>query len=99
MPIPFDCPHCGLQTLVEDEYAGQSGPCASCGKTITVPYEPMSGDTATMVRVYTRPAKAPVGNRSTGPSQKWTRVLGDNLLANRAAVGDFGEPTQSGEMG
>ncbi len=37
MPIPFTCPHCGAQTTVSDEYAGQSGPCASCGQTITVP--------------------------------------------------------------
>jgi len=37
MPIPFTCPHCGLQTSVADEYAGQTGPCAGCGKPITVP--------------------------------------------------------------
>jgi prepilin-type processing-associated H-X9-DG protein len=37
MPILFTCPHCGLQTNVGDEFAGRSGPCASCGKTITVP--------------------------------------------------------------
>ena len=37
MPILFTCPHCGRQTHVADEYAGQSGPCAACGKTITVP--------------------------------------------------------------
>jgi hypothetical protein len=37
MPLPFNCPHCGLETLTDDEYAGQSGPCAGCGKTITVP--------------------------------------------------------------
>jgi prepilin-type processing-associated H-X9-DG protein len=37
MPIDFTCPHCGAQRMVEDQYAGQSGPCASCGKTITVP--------------------------------------------------------------
>jgi len=37
MPIPFTCPHCGSQTEVSDEYAGQSGPCAQCGKPITVP--------------------------------------------------------------
>jgi hypothetical protein len=37
MPIPFTCPHCGRQTNVPDEYAGQSGPCAGCGQTITVP--------------------------------------------------------------
>lgn len=37
MAIAFTCPHCGYQTNVADEYAGQSGPCAKCGKTITVP--------------------------------------------------------------
>ena len=37
MPIPFTCPHCGTQTSVDDRYAGQTGPCASCGQTITVP--------------------------------------------------------------
>jgi hypothetical protein len=38
MPLSFSCPHCGLETLVDDEFAGQSGPCAGCGKEITVPY-------------------------------------------------------------
>lgn len=37
MPIPFACPHCGHQTDVDERYAGQTGACASCGKTITVP--------------------------------------------------------------
>jgi prepilin-type processing-associated H-X9-DG protein len=37
MPIDFRCPHCGHQTLVADQFAGQSGPCANCGQTITVP--------------------------------------------------------------
>ncbi len=37
MPIPLTCPHCGLQTNVPEELMGTSGPCAQCGKTITVP--------------------------------------------------------------
>ena len=37
MPISFTCPHCGTQTNVADQYAGQSGPCARCGKIISVP--------------------------------------------------------------
>lgn len=37
MPIPFQCPHCQLFTLVDDQYANHTGPCASCGKTVTVP--------------------------------------------------------------
>ena len=40
MPIPFTCPHCGRETAVDEQYAGQAGPCASCGKTITVPSLP-----------------------------------------------------------
>ena len=37
MPIPFICPHCQHETLVEDKYAGQTGSCIECGKPITVP--------------------------------------------------------------
>jgi prepilin-type processing-associated H-X9-DG protein len=37
MPIDFACPHCGTRTNVADQYAGQSGPCAGCGKMVTVP--------------------------------------------------------------
>lgn len=37
MPILFICPHCGHETDVADEYAGQSGPCIGCGKTVTMP--------------------------------------------------------------
>jgi hypothetical protein len=40
MPIQFTCPHCGAQTDVSDQYAGHTGPCASCGKPITVPALP-----------------------------------------------------------
>jgi len=37
MPIQFTCPHCGTESDVAEQYAGQSGPCVSCGKTVTVP--------------------------------------------------------------
>lgn len=37
MSLPFACPHCGEQTLVDDEFAGQSGPCINCGRIIVVP--------------------------------------------------------------
>ena len=42
MPIQFACPHCGKQTTVADQYAGQSGPCAGCGKAVTVPFSSAS---------------------------------------------------------
>lgn len=41
MPIQFTCPHCGVQTSVAEQYAGQSGPCAHCGGSVTVP--PLAG--------------------------------------------------------
>ena len=44
MPIAFTCPHCGASNEVADEYAGQSAPCAACGKTMGVP--PLAGNIA-----------------------------------------------------
>ena len=43
MAILFTCPYCGTQTDVYEEFAGRSGPCAICGKTITVPYPSTAG--------------------------------------------------------
>jgi hypothetical protein len=37
MPIAYSCPHCGKQYSVAEQYAGQSGPCAACGKPIAIP--------------------------------------------------------------
>lgn len=37
MPLLFTCPHCQTKTLVENEFAGKAGACASCDKPITVP--------------------------------------------------------------
>jgi prepilin-type processing-associated H-X9-DG protein len=42
MPIHFTCPHCAAATDVAEQYAGQSGPCARCGQSITVP--PLGAD-------------------------------------------------------
>ena len=37
MPIHFICPHCAAPTNVDEKYAGQVGPCAHCGRPITIP--------------------------------------------------------------
>jgi len=37
MSIHFICPHCAAATEVAEKYAGQTGPCAYCGKSITIP--------------------------------------------------------------
>ena len=44
MPIQVKCPHCGVETLVDEKYAGTSGPCRSCGQTVTTPANPYSAD-------------------------------------------------------
>jgi hypothetical protein len=41
MPIQFACPHCGKQTVVADQFGGQTGPCAACGATVTIPLASM----------------------------------------------------------
>jgi prepilin-type processing-associated H-X9-DG protein len=43
MPISYSCPHCGKHYSVADQYAGQTGPCASCGKSITIPLASIGG--------------------------------------------------------
>lgn len=37
MAISFTCPACGQSSVVGDEFGGQTGPCRSCGKTVTIP--------------------------------------------------------------
>ena len=37
MTFRFSCPHCHALTDVEDQYAGQSGACFSCGQPIHLP--------------------------------------------------------------
>lgn len=37
MAISCICAHCGKSSLVDDHFAGQTGPCAACGKAITIP--------------------------------------------------------------
>lgn len=38
MSISFTCPSCGQTSVVGDEFGGQTGPCRSCGKSVTVPF-------------------------------------------------------------
>lgn len=40
MPFKFTCPYCFKKTLVEDSLSGKSGPCAGCGKTVSIPAAP-----------------------------------------------------------
>jgi prepilin-type processing-associated H-X9-DG protein len=54
VPIQFICPYCAATTEVDDKLAGQVGPCAHCGKAITIPglnggFAPISRRTTTTV--------------------------------------------------
>ena len=77
MPVNFTCPHCGLQTLVPDEYAGQSGSCIGCSRPITVPQPPS-------LMGYVPAAKLPPSRLS-----RWlaASVLGLTALAILSLVG------------
>lgn len=51
MPVDFTCPHCGSRTLVADELRGQSGPCAGCGRLVTVPAAGQGGPRGVLYHV------------------------------------------------
>src|SRR5581483_8218129 len=38
--IAFKCPQCGIETTVDERYAGQTGPCRQCGAAVTIPGTP-----------------------------------------------------------
>ncbi|MBN2582720.1 MAG: DUF4190 domain-containing protein [Planctomycetes bacterium] len=51
--IRFKCTHCGMDVEVDDIYAGQSGPCPGCGRTVAIPRG--SGQPASMTGAGTVP--------------------------------------------
>lgn len=64
MPIPTKCPHCGIESQVEDKYAGMTGPCRQCGQSFTIagvanPYAADAGQT-TGVAATGKKGKLPV---------------------------------------
>jgi len=70
MPISFTCPHCGKQTNVADEYAGQTGPCSGCGQTITIP----SGAGQTPFPAASSPPRPVAKGTGTGRGVVWIVV-------------------------
>jgi hypothetical protein len=64
MPISYSCPHCGKQFSVADQYAGQSGPCAACGQTITIPMAAFPGAGAMPAPGYYPPKPTSGGGAS-----------------------------------
>lgn len=54
MPIPFSCPYCGESTLVDEPFAGHTGPCVNCGRLVTVPSAQQRFSLQTAVRGMNR---------------------------------------------
>lgn len=83
MPLHFTCPFCQEETLVDDQFAGLTGPCASCGKQITVPYfaesQPPNME-ATAMRGGHATATAPLNSSATATAPS-------NAPARRSNVG------------
>ncbi len=62
MAIRVTCPHCGLETDASDEFAGQTGPCAGCGKPVTVPaanFKAAASGVGYASAVPSRPSRVP----------------------------------------
>lgn len=78
MPIPFRCPHCGLQTQVDQRYAGQTGPCAGCGQAISIPV------VASRQASMSAPATQPQGKSSV---LLVATIIGVLLLGALAVIG------------
>ena len=77
MPLPFACPHCGEQTLVDDQFAGLSGQCIHCAKPILVPAFAKANSRAVAVSS----AKRPRGESSFWGVALFTGLLGVAALA------------------
>lgn len=83
MAINFTCPHCAHRTNVSDEYAGHSGPCAECGKTITVP--PAAPPAASEGR-HCPHCRAPLALNAVGCTQCGTRFSSSERLGDNAGI-------------
>jgi type II secretory pathway pseudopilin PulG len=69
MPIAYSCPHCGKQYSVAEQFAGQTGPCASCGQPITIPLSSAA------------PVNAPQPSKSSNAALVVAGVVGCGLFA------------------
>jgi prepilin-type processing-associated H-X9-DG protein len=74
--IRFNCPQCGMHVEVDDQYAGQSGPCPGCNQVITIPA--VAAPTASMT--------GPTG--ASGPSGDAAgRPAADTMLPQKKTSG------------
>lgn len=72
MPFDFVCPFCYQRTRVGDEFLGQGGPCAGCGKHVIMPTRNAQG--ALIQSVQTGISARPKSLGPTDPRSRWWRV-------------------------
>lgn len=78
MPFEYVCPHCHNRTKVLDRFAGQSGPCVSCGKNITMPHFNEHGVLVATMQITSK-SKAP---RSAEKKRGWMpAMIGSAIVA------------------
>lgn len=83
MPFEFVCPFCHFKTKVLDRFAGQSGPCAECGKQVTMPHFNESGVLVPSISVTSRASKSRIaGKRSWMPA-----IVGASVVLSLLLVG------------
>lgn len=76
MPFEFVCPFCLNRTKVGDEYLGQSGPCANCGRHVVMPTRDARGALVTSIQTgIPVPTKVQVDTRSYPKHLKLAIVL------------------------
>ena len=63
MPFEFVCPFCHFKTKVLDRFAGQSGPCAECGKQVTMPHFNESGVLVPSIALTSRASKSKIAEK------------------------------------
>lgn len=79
MSIPFACPYCKTETIVDDAYAGQTGPCYKCGRMVRIP-----GALGTRQPIAARVEQAGLATRSL---PMLIAVILGSLLAGATIIG------------
>lgn len=84
MPFEFVCPFCYAKTKVADEYLGQSGPCAQCGRHVVMPTRDARGALVRAVQTGLAPRKTAAKG---DPKQRaLTVAIGLSLAATLGAA-------------
>jgi hypothetical protein len=83
MPISVICPACKSRFSVSDQFAGRTGPCPKCKKSITIPKP--AAQTVTIHEPDAPTASSAVGRAPTAPFKRRDKAVHVSSLAIAAA--------------